>query len=1086
VRSGSQPIPGATLTATQGDQKYSTVTDGDGHYSFPPLKEGTWAVEISMFGFAPVKQEVDYASTTKPVDFTLQLADSPFLRRMQQIQQRAAGGGTVGGANGAGGAGAGGRGANNQASQLEQALQAEAPAAATDPGAIPGAAASDSNDSYLVQGSLSGGLAANASADAAPLPGQFGPGYQMNGPGQFGMPGQAGAASASPGGGGGFGAPGGGGGFGGPGGGRGGPGGGAGGRGQFGQRGANGQPRGQFGNRRQANQIRGQLSFSLNNSIWDAKPFSFTGQSVPEPAYAQSRFSAVVGGPLVIPKIVKDPGTFFFLSYFGTRARNPYTAVATVPTDLEREGNFSESVQSTGKGTQSVALFQPGTNLPFAGNIIPMGQISPISLGLLAYIPHANQAGLVNNYQYEASVPQNTDNLSFRIQRNITQKDRVSFNMGYQRRDQDTSQPFAFLDTISGYGFNGGVQWTRNISATLINNAGVTFNRNNNQTTPYFANTTNVASALGIQGTSSNPLDYGPPNLNFTNFGALSDGTDSLTRNQSQDFSESVVLIRGRHSFQFGFDFRRNDLASRTNANGRGTLNFTGEATSQYVSGLAVAGTGFDFADFLLGLPQSSSIGYGDTSTYFFNNVVSSYAQDTWQVNANLTLILGLRYELFTPFQEKYGHLANLDIGPDFTSVAVVTPENPLGPYSGAYPAGLIQPDYKDFSPRTALAWKVPHQKKSLLVRMGYGIYYNGQAYYAFPAKLAAQPPFATSLSATSTLINPLSIADGFLAVAESGISNTYAVNKNYRTPYAQNWNVTLQKELGRGFFVDGTYLGTKGTDLDLQFAPTPLLAAASASAGTGASRYTYDTSVGDSIFHALQLRATQRFRRGISFNILYQYGKSIDDASTFGGGLATVAQNWLDLSAERGLSSFDIRHSLTGNFVFTSPAGTATSRIRPDTWQGRLLKDWTLSGSITAHTGLPLTARVLGNQATALAVTGGVGSLRAEATGLPVDSSTGFFNLAAFTLPPSGQYGNAGRNTIPGPDLVTVNFQFARAFQIGPETRRRVEFRLEANNVLNQVNFTSIETVVNASNYGLPLAASSMRTLNAVVRFRF
>jgi outer membrane receptor protein involved in Fe transport len=1093
VRSGSQPIPGATLTATQGDQKYSTVTDGDGHYSFPPLKEGTWVVEISMFGFTTVKQEVDYASTTKPIDFTLQLADSPFLKRMQAIEQRAAaGGGTAGGGTGAG---ANGRTGNNQASQLEQAMQAEAPGAASDLGAaIPGATTADSNDSLLVQGSLSGGLAANASADAAPLPGQFGPGYQMNGPGGFDAPGQAGAASASPGGGfggaaegGGFG----GGGFGGPGGGgfggRGGGGaGGAGGRGQPGQRAANGQPRGQFGNRRQANQIRGQLSFSLNNSIWDAKPFSLTGLNAAEPAYAQSRFSAVVGGPLVIPKIVKDPGTFFFLSYFGTRARNPYTAVATVPTDLEREGNFSDSVQSTGKGTQSVTLYQPGTNVPFVGNIIPPALISPISKGLLAYIPHANQLSLVNNYEYEASVPQNTDNVSFRIQRNITQKDRLSFNMGYQRRDQDTAQPFAFFDTISGYGFNGGLQWTRNISPTLISNTGVTFNRNYNETTPYFANGTNVASQLGIQGTSSNPLDYGPPNLNFTNFGALSDGTASLTRNQSQDFAESMVSIHGRHNLQFGVDFRRNDLASRTNLNGRGTLNFTGEATSEYVNGLAVAGTGFDFADFLLGLPQSSSIGYGDTSTYFFNNVISSYVQDTWQVNSNLTLILGLRYEFFSPFQEKYGHLTNLDIGPDFTSVSVVTPENPLGPYSGAFPAGMIEPDYKDFSPRTALAWKVPHQKKSLLVRMGYGIYYNGQAYYSFPAKLAAQPPFATTLSATSTLNNPLIIADGFLPVAEAGISNTYAVNKDYRTPYAQNWNVTIQKELGRGFFVDGTYLGTKGTDLDLQFAPTPLLAATSVTAGVGASRYTYDTSVADSIFHALQLRATQRFRRGISFNFLYQWGKSIDDASTFGGGLASVAQNWLDLSAERGLSSFDISQSLTGNFIFTSPAGTATSRIRPDTWQGRLLKDWTLSGSLTAQTGLPLTARVLGNQATALAVTGGVGSLRADATGLPVESSTGFFNLAAFALPPAGQYGNAGRNTIPGPDLITVNMQFARAFQIGSETRRRIEFRLEANNIFNQVNITNLETVVNASNYGLPLTASGMRTLNAVMRFRF
>jgi hypothetical protein len=172
-------------------------------------------------------------------------------------------------------------------------------------------------------------------------------------------------------------------------------------------------------------------------------------------------------------------------------------------------------------------------------------------------------------------------------------------------------------------------------------------------------------------------------------------------------------------------------------------------------------------------------------------------------------------------------------------------------------------------------------------------------------------------------------------------------------------------------------------------------------------------------------------------------------------------------------------------NWVLTSQVGTAGSRFAADSRTGRLLKDWQLTGSVTAQAGTPLTARVLGNSAIALAQTGGVGSSRAEATGLDLSSTGGFFNLAAFTVPAPGKFGNAGRNTITGPDLFAVNLAFGRSFQLD-ELRRRLEFRIEAKNVFNTVSFNNINTVVNATNYGLPISAAPMRILDAVVRFRF
>jgi len=282
-------------------------------------------------------------------------------------------------------------------------------------------------------------------------------------------------------------------------------------------------------------------------------------------------------------------------------------------------------------------------------------------------------------------------------------------------------------------------------------------------------------------------------------------------------------------------------------------------------------------------------------------------------------------------------------------------------------------------------------------------------------------------------------------------------------------------------------YLGTKGTRLDVLVLPNEGPPGTTFGSGTqlaNATGFTYDAPIGDSSYNALQTHLMRRFRGGISMNARYTFAKSIDDASSFGGVGGTVAQNWLDLAAERGLSSFDRRHVFTMNWVYTSPFGNPNSHYASSGWAGRLLRNWSLSGGVTAETGTPLTARVLSNTVQ-LAQTNGTGSVRADATGAAVDAGSGYFNLGAFTLPPAGQFGNAGRNTIPGPGLVSLNAAFGRSFQFG-DTRRRLEFRVEANNVLNQVNITNINSVVGSLNYGLPVSASGMRTMDAVMRFRF
>jgi len=1079
VTSNGLPIPGATVTATQGERKLVTTTDERGRYALD-LAPGQWTLSVSIFGFAPQRRELNETGVQGPeLEWKLELNAPPHVA----AQNRQAAFQSV----------------DLNAVNTENEITNEAAAAEQQSA---GVATSDANEAFLVQGSLSGGLQNMQTNDPmwmmgrAGMMGMGGPGM-AGGPGMPGAPGapgaqgqpgmQGGPGGAGPGGGmagaGGMG-PGGRGGFGGMGpGGRGGFGGmGPGGRG--GAQDARRRPQGPgqnaafFGNRRQRTQpLRAMINFRLGNSAFDAAPFSLSGQNTAKPSYAQSNFGFTLGGPLHIPKLFNLSRANFNISYSGSRGRTSTSQIATVPTAAERLGDFSQL---------PVTIYNPATHLPFQGNQVP---VNPVAAALLQYFPSPNLPGTVQNYQFLASIPQNSDQLSYRLSLPLGRRNQLSFNGALQRRDSQSAQLFGFRDNATGLGQNWMLAWNHVFSATLINNLRFNYNRNRNQTTPYFAYKQNVAAELGITGTSQDPINWGPPNLSFTNFGALSDASASLRRDQNAVLGDAATIMKGKHTITAGGDFRRTQLNSTTDQNARGTFMFSGLATSGFdANGQPIPGTGYDFADFLLGLPQSSSVRFGDPNTYFRESSYDGYVVDEWRARSNLTFNLGLRYEYFAPMTEKYGRMANLDIAPGFTGVAVVTP-GAVGPYSGVFPAGLINPDKNNFSPRLGVAWR-PVPAKRLTLRAGYGIFYDGSVYARFALRLASQPPFAHTASLTTSLADPLTITNGFPVSPVSTVTNTYAVDRGYRVGYAQTWNFAVQQELGRGFILEAVYQGTKGTKLDMQRSPnraapgSPLTAEERRRIGN-AIGFTFDSSEGDSIYHAAQLRLTRRFRRGVSMNVLYTFSKSIDNASSIGGQGSSIAQNDKDLAAERSLSSFDHRHVLNVNYVLTSPAderGLFAGNRRLLT----LLRNWTLSGGVQAQSGSPFTATVLGNMSDT-GGTGVVGSGRAEATGLPITGGTGeFFNLLAFTLPPPGQFGNAGRNTIIGPGSFTLNTSFGRAFQIGGESRRSLDLRLDTTNTLNHVNYTSIATVINAANYGLATAAGGMRRMTVSVRYRF
>ncbi|MBI4907135.1 MAG: carboxypeptidase regulatory-like domain-containing protein [Acidobacteria bacterium] len=1141
-------LPGVTLTAIQNDRKIVTTTDLTGAFVFSNIPTGEWTLNVEMFGFETAERKVIMADGAPPDSWELKLLSeaallaqagpqaskpvqksepAPAIAKKEapsprpQAQARATG--PQRRTPNAPAGPASGNGRNGQFQRLDVSQSSEE--AATSPeGIIRNEEMADLNqssaNSFIVQGSVSSAVGMEQRNDWGFGPGgpggPFGPGMGPGmgtgmgpGMGMGGGPGMAGQGAdgqstpsllggrgpGGPGGGpgGGFrgpGGPGGGGpgGFGGPGG-RGGPGGPSVRGGPSGRGGPGGPPdwRGgrdsmAFGNARRSRNMRyfGTASFSLNNSVFDAKTFSVTGANIDKPGYSMGRGSFMIGGPLQIPKLIHaDKRIIFTLDVSFSRNHTGITSEpVNMPTLLERAGDFSSTRLLSGV---TPVIYDPSTGNPFPNNIIPSSRLSSASLALLSYFPNPNLPFATRNFQTTWSGNNNSRNINARVSNiRIGSKARVNTNIGYQGSNSISPNMFQFVDTGEGRGLNAGVSLSYTINKTLINNLGFNFSRNRNNNNPFFANVTNVAAQLGILGTSQNPNNWGPPSLGFTNYAGLNDGNFSLMRNQTAAVNESLIYIRGKHNFTFGGDYRRQQFNQLNDANGRGTYSFNGSATSLLLNGLAQNNTGYDMADFLLGVPTTSSIRYGNADKYFRGNGGSLFWNDDFRISPKFTLNGGLRWDLTTPVSELYNRLVNLDVAPGYGAITAIQPGESAPTY-GSLPNALLRADRNNVSPRIGFALR-PFKKDSLVVRGGYGVYYNTSVYNTVANNMAAQPPFARVLSVSGSQANPLNILTGFTAGVDRSLTNTFAIDPNYRIGYAQTWNLTIQHDLPRSLFFTAGYMGTKGTRLDQTFIPNSVAPGARESALPHS--YTYETSNGNSIYHSANFQLNRRFRSGFSANSSYQFSKSIDNAGTGGRGQGgnPVAQDWLDLSAERGLSSFDSRHNVQFSAQYSTGMGRTGGTLIGG-WKGTLLKDWTIGANMNARTGNPFTATIGGGRSQ-VSGTAVANTVRASATGLAIDAPGMLFNTAAFTAAPNGEWGNAGRNTIPGPTVFMLNGSLGRVVRFGE--RRSADFQAQVQNALNRVTITQWGTVFGSSTYGLATGAAQMRRITLSVRLRF
>jgi trimeric autotransporter adhesin len=1098
VKSGNIPIPGAGVSAVNAATKeqINTWTDVDGSYSLRIPVDGHYTVRVQMAAFAANSREMvlDAPHRDLQANFELLLLsrarEAAIEPRRTNARERGFQSLSVFQSD---------TGQDSTGGSADSSLSDAAPSGMP----IPGIAPETATESVAVSGNTSNPFNA-MSADQ--LQQRFDDARQQGG---------------------GFG---GGGGFSGPGGGRGN--GGFGGGGGFGRRGFD------------INRPHGSLYYGVGDSALNASPFGLTGQPREKPAYLQNSFGGSVGGPLNIPYIYHGGSkTFYFINFNGKHGENPFDQFSTVPTLLERQGNFSALCKAGFTGgicndrdsnnnvidqIYSVNLIT-GVRTPFLNNQVL--QINSVAQGLLPHIPVPNSPGNYQNFHFVTSATSDSDDLNIRLNHSFgaapaggrrgggrnAPRNSLQIGFHYHQSSATLTNPFPSVGgTTTVRSFDIPVSYTRTIGK-LTNIVRADFNRSRTRTQNLYAFNSNITGTLGITGVSTNPFDWGLPNLSFTDLASLQDTTPSLTRPQTYTFSDNVVWNHGKNTWRWGGDFRRVQANTETDSNPRGSFVFTGTNTAQFISGKQVSGTGYDFADFLLGLPQQTSVQFGQ-GDYFRGNYWDLYAQDEWKMRANLTLNLGVRYEYISPLTEINNRIVNLELSPGVLTQTPPESVTPIQPGYSGLPDSLVRPDRKDFAPRAGFAWK---PLPNTVVRGGYGINYNTGAYQGIAQQLALQPPFATTATNVQTAPGELTLQCGFPTSTVvppqcayppvTTITNNYAVNPNYRMGYVQIRNLDIQQQIRPTLLLNLDYTGTKGTNLDILEAPNRT---ASGILIQGVDAFTYENSVADQEANAVSLRVRKRLSAGFAIGGTYTFSKSLDDASSIGagatsvastpglgaggtgaagggastsGGAANVAQNPLDLSAERGLSSFNQTHKFTADYLYELPFGHDKRWLTGNTPWRAIVGDWQWSGYWTIASGLPFTPRLLGDVDD---VNGGTnGTLRpnlvpGQSASLPNPSIAEWFNTAAYVAPPTGTYGDARRNSIMGPGSQVFDMAFTKIFPL--KEARVLEFRAQATNVFNLVNYSSIDTNFNSPTFGRVTAAGAMRQITITSRFRF
>jgi hypothetical protein len=887
------------------------------------------------------------------------------------------------------------------------------------------------------------------------------------------------------------------------------------------------------------NQFHGGVYEFLRNSAFDAKNY-FDDPTLPIAPFKQNQFGGTFGGP-----ILKDK-TFFFADYQGTRIRQAQTDISTVPSLAERGGNFTDLLTgqtfspcgaSAGPADphfDTGTIFNPFASLtsPCSGggtvsyraplsdngqiNVIPAcvgaatpGCLDPAALNVLKLYPAPNVSGNGYNYLYNPVLSNNQDSFDIRVDHQFTSRDNFFATFDYGNVNAERPDPFPGLaggGSFSGHVQNlaraGGLSEVHAFTSDKVNEFKISYARYAVQAVPFFAGQP-VSTQVGIPGiyNPANPVGTGGlPNISIAGYSALGnqDYFPEFLRENNYQYLDSFTYVHGKHALKMGVDIRRRLHGFYQTQNQRGDFSFD----QQYTEELNAAQGGSPLASFLLGYPISA---YRDGQKGTFGMrwlEAAGYFMDDFRVTPRLTLNLGIRYDLYTPMVEQHDRLANFD----FATGRFVSPQMP-----GVSRSGDVVTDYNNFAPRFGFAWS-PWNEKTV-VRGGYGIFYDLQANQS-DAELAFNP---TGLFFSQSINNPATspsvrLSQGLPAPVYATLADpsgrASAARFNNRTTYIEEWNLDIERSLGKDMLLQVAYVGTHGVKLaflsnlnqpvqplDTNFCgPDPAQCIPNYGRpynhtvpNIGPIRT--ETHDSGSISHGLQVKFEKQFSSTWSMLSAYTWQHTIGQTEE---DEYLEPQNTHNPAAERGDNAPDYRHQFTSAFSYAPPIGPGKPYLAsagPIHW---ITGGWVVNGIVSLYSGQAFTPLLSFDPTNT-----GSGAPRPDLIGDPYNFSGAmsvgcpsnkqtiqcWYNPAAFAIPGlapgqtfATQFGNARRGSLRGPAEQNVDLSLFKNFTL--RERWNLQFRAEAFNLFNTPEFgipyNAVDTTGTPGNPGLAGSISS------------
>jgi outer membrane receptor protein involved in Fe transport len=797
-----------------------------------------------------------------------------------------------------------------------------------------------------------------------------------------------------------------------------------------------------------------------------------------KPKLKQNQFGGSLGGPIL-------KNRFFGFGYYeGYRNTRGNTTNVVVLSDAQRTGNFAGGA----------AIRDPQTGQPFPGNVIPAERLSPVALKLLEqFVPRANTestaGGPRNRYVASPETKDNRDSFGSRVDFQISAQHAVLGRYLLTRTDAATPAITTAIGntsqaTLSDYMGSDTYIFTPH----AINVARFSYNRIDARPA--------VTSGLknedfGINVPNTNPLAPGLASIGITGFFNLGDAQQPFVKrvNEVLQLTDDFTWTRGSHALKFGAEVRKEHMV----------IAFINRPNGDFVFGNTF--TGNAAADFLLGLPSQFRRTTTNQAQDGTGWLYSAYAQDEWRTGPHLTLTAGLRYELSQPFVDKNDALNAFHPG-------VQSQRFPDAPAGLVYPGdpgvsrGTYSTDTNNFAPRLGAVWD-PKGNGLTTFRGAWGIFYDalaGQGDFFQNGVLA--PPFTPLVElqappASLTFANPLTAVTGGATRFPPNLT-IIGWGEDFQTPYAHHFNATMQRQVGRSLGLEAGYVGSRGRHLPIFMEVNPgLYVPGQTSRGArlypafALVRPTF--SVAESRYDSLQASARLRSTRRMNFLASYTFAHARDHVSglNIGGEARPVLPVTIgdEASFERALelewadALFDVRHRFVISFgaELPTPRGMGAA-------MARVAGGWQVNGIVQTQSGFPLSASDPGNNGLDIRFM----TNRPDATCDPNDgaprTTDQWFNTACFVSRPlaatGDRPGNAGRNSIRGPGFAATDLSLFKNIELGGA--RRLQIRVEAFNLFNQVRFNNPSGALATANFGRITSAQDGRVMQFGIKYLF